>query len=181
MTRKIFLPLTQQLSNSIDKPNAIAMRKRLGGRISSDAAIARSSGPIVLGAFVSIQSAVDSPVSEPEITKRVGVLLAITGQSVDVYLERGIVKRTAVEAVSAHEGEGPADLVAVAESVMVFARLHEGQRVEVERSPSDIPCATLVEKCRYGAIVELEDRSLLGVGFRKIWPKQTPSTPGRPS
>jgi hypothetical protein len=104
------------------------------------------------------------------------VLLASSGGVADVYIDRGIVKRTSLSLVGRHDGPSSSDLALVAQSVLVFARLVEGQRVEIERAPGDVVKGTLVEKCRYGAIVELDDHALLGVGFRKVWPTCGPGS-----
>lgn len=165
MARKVFLPLTQRMSDSIQKPTATVMRERLGGRVTSEPLLEVEGASVPLGGYV-------------VITSRVGVLLAVSGDAVDVYVERGTVKRTLASEVRAHRGAAPAELGSVSESVVVFARLSEGQRVSVERSSGEVATGTLIEKCRYGAIVELDDRTLLAVGFRKVWPSTTEaSTP----
>jgi len=173
MGRKIFLPLSQRISDSIDKPNATSMRKRLGGRLVSETAISTPDGPLVLGSLVIVEGASNEVPTSESSPPRVGVLLAISGRVVDVYLERGLVKRTALDLLRPFFGTTPPELATASKSATVFARLSEGQRVEIERTPTEVVVATLVEKCRYGALVELDDRSLLGVGFRKIWPKQS--------
>ncbi len=228
MVRKVFLHLSQSFSDSIEKPTAIAMRKRLGGRLSDalpalptallgeaspgdalpedalpgealpgDAlpgdALPDNEVPSVdasvfgvveaprLGSIVALRSPKGSTSPEPTeaaAALRLGVLLASSGGVADVYIDRGIVKRTSLSLVGRHDGPSSSDLALVAQSVLVFARLVEGQRVEIERAPGEVVKGTLVEKCRYGAIVELDDHALLGVGFRKVWPAcESGSTP----
>lgn len=168
MGRKVFLPLTQRFSDSLEKPTAAAMRERLGGRPSGHGSVDVGGRALTLGSFVALEG-----------TGRIGVLLAVADASVDVYVDRGTVKRTLVTAIREHHGERSQELEDVAASIGVFGGLAEGQQVSVERSPGEIVTGTLVEKCRYGGIVELEDRSTLAVGFKKLWPSTTAAS--RPS
>ena len=178
MARKVFLPLSQRFSDRLEKPTAMAMRERLGGRLVSDAAVLGGARALPLGAIVALAGSSEAMVSSDAATGgRLGVLLSLNGDVADVYVEHGIVKRTAAKLLAPHSGSSPADLALVAKSVLVFARLIEGQRVDIERGPGDVIAGTLLEKCRYGAIVELDDRALLGVGFRKISPTSTTGSP----
>jgi hypothetical protein len=158
MARKVFLPLTQGFADAVEGPPTVdSMRARLGGRV-EDAPPA----PIIAGTFVSMVT--------PNGTERIGVLLCGDEAISHVYLERGIVKRTQTDLVRVHGGEPPSELAAIARQIRVFASLTEGQEVHVERGPGRTQSGVLREKCRYGALVELPEGKLLGVGFGKLWP-----------
>ena len=64
----------------------------------------------------------------------------------------------------------PPELSTVANDARVFGSLAEGQRVRYEPDPGHFAEGTLIEKCRFGGLVLLEDGTLVGVGFRRIWP-----------
>lgn len=151
MRRRLSLPLTSNLE--LRPPSPDQMRERLGGRLSASSPRA--------GKLVSLLSSGGVP--------QVGVLLSDAEDGCDVLFERGLVKRTASDAISPHEGEASEELVALASQARVFAGLGEGSQVLVEQE-GERTVGVLVEKCRWGALVELEDRKLLGVGFRRLWP-----------
>jgi hypothetical protein len=151
MRRRLSLPLTSNLE--LRPPSPDQMRERLGGRLSASSPRA--------GKLVSLLSSGGLP--------QVGVLLSDAEDGCDVLFERGLVKRTASDAISPHEGEASEELVALASQARVFAGLGEGSQVLVEQE-GERTVGVLVEKCRWGALVELEDRKLLGVGFRRLWP-----------
>jgi hypothetical protein len=134
------------------------MRARLGGRQTGQA-----SGSIAPGAIVRVPNAGDG--------ERVGVLLVDDAGSLDVYLARGVVKRTIAEAVHTFEGDPPTDLTRIAEQARVFASLAEGQPVHVDDPEQGGIEAQLREKCRFGALVETSQGKVLGVGFRRLWPR----------
>ena len=86
----------------------------------------------------------------------VGVVIFVLGAELDVMTDEATVRRTQRARVSAASGAAGAEwLSSLSADAKVFGTLEEG---------------TLVEKCRYGAIVLCGDRSLMGVGFRKLWP-----------
>ena len=153
--------------DALATPTAIEMRKRLGGRVAGEPALITSEGPLPLGSVVVVDGARGAP--------REGVLLTVVEGSADIYVEAGLVKRVKAELVMPSRGASPPALAGISESAVVFGSLVEGQEVEIERADGTIVRGTLVEKCRYGSLVELEDGSLLGVGFKKIWPAHAPS------
>lgn len=158
MARKVFLPLTQGFADALEGPPTVdSMRARLGGRV-EDAGPA----PIIAGTLVTMTT--------PSGAERIGVLLCGDDAISHVYLERGIVKRTQAALVRVHDGEAPSDLAIIARQIRIFASLIEGQEVHVERGPGRTQSGVLREKCRYGALVELPEGKLLGVGFGKLWP-----------
>ena len=152
--RKVFLPLTQAMADAVTPPTVDAMRKRLGGRVTAPEADAAS------GCLVTVAGG----------TPRVGVLLGGNDSRCDVFLERGMVKRTSRSAISPFLGVAPPELARVAEQASVFARLFEGQAVHVERNDGAGVRGILREKCRFGALVETGNGALLGVGFQRLWP-----------
>jgi hypothetical protein len=156
--RKLSLPLTNASATPAEVPSIDGMRARLGGRQTGNA-----SGSISPGAIVRVPSAGDG--------ERVGVLLVDDAGSLDVYLARGVVKRTVASAVHAFEGDPPSDLSRIAEQARVFASLAEGQPVHVDDPERGGIEARLREKCRFGALVETLEGKVLGVGFRRLWPR----------
>ncbi len=151
--RKLFLPLTQSLEDALTPPTVDSMRKRLGGRVPASA-------DRELGSLVTV----------PGAASRVGVLLSSSDTRCDVFLERGIVKRTNRSSILPFLGVATPELSRVAEQAAVFARLFEGQSVHVERSDGAGLRGILREKCRFGALVETGNGTLLGVGFQRLWP-----------
>lgn len=171
MARKVSLPVSDRLLDALGPPTLAAMRARLGGRL--EWGEAPVDGAVRIGAFV----AVGEPTGA-SVASRVGIVLALGGLEADVYLTRGMVKRTLASLLVVHEGDVPAELTEIRPSVEAFARLTEGQRVWFDRGTSaatgDRPRprlaeGTLLEKCRYGALVGDLDGKVVGVGFRKLF------------
>ena len=129
------------------------MRERLGGRLRSR--------PPRAGKLVSLVSSGGPP--------QVGLLLSDGDDGCDVLFERGLVKRTVADALELHHGTASVELMELASQARVFASLSEGATVLVEQQ-GERTVGVLVEKCRWGGLVELENRKLLGVGFRRLWP-----------
>lgn len=154
--------MTQRLTDALATPTVDAMRTRLGGRISDE-----SRSPLLAGSLVTLATAGGK--------ERIGVIVASDEQTAHVYLERGIVKRTTASSVSLHGGEIPADLIVIARQARIFASLVEGQDVLVEREDKTTQAGILREKCRYGALVEIDGGKVLGVGFAKLWPSAATS------
>lgn len=162
MSRKVFLSRGQQVLDSVAPPTVDSMRKRLGGRV------AATSGAFRVGSIVTVRTSAGG--------SRSGVVLCAAPTSVDVFLERGIVKRTEPASVTLHVGAPPADLAQVAAQASVFATLFEGQPVHIERGQGTNTRGVLREKCRYGALVEAEGGTMLGVGFQRLWPAPKPNS-----
>ncbi len=156
--RKVSLPLTQAFSDAVSTPTVDAMRARLGGRVPPPTAHTPRLGGVV-------------QVSTGAGSHRLGVLLSADAATADVYLERGLVKRTSAASITTSEGAVPAELDAVARQVRLFAGMAEGQDVHVEQPDGTTRPAVLREKCRYGALVETPEGTILGVGFGKLWPR----------
>ncbi len=151
MARRVSLPvsdLSGKRSRSID-----AVRARLGGRARTDPQAGR------------VVCFMDTGAS--------GVVLYGHGDEVHVFSNAGWVRRTTADALS-HVQEPTAELRAAANDVRVFAALEEGQQVRFQ-DISGMAQGTLIEKCRYGAVVRRDDDTVMGVGFRRIWPLGDPS------
>jgi len=157
MGRKLFLPLTP---SGARPPTVDAVRKRLGGRASTEPGA---------GELVSL-------VTERGI-ERVGVVLFVRGEDLDVWTDGDVVRR-ARRASLRPPPPGPEDeradaalrreLLAVACDARSFAELNEGQRVEYQHEDG-IGEGTLVEKCRFGGLIQRADGAVIGAGFRRIW------------
>jgi hypothetical protein len=149
MGRKLFLPLA--LGAPAQRPTVDAVRKRLGGRASTEAGA---------GEIVSLRSAAGAG-------GRMGVVLFVRGEQLDVWLEGSVVQRVRRADASPADGLVLRDLHEVARDARVFADLHEGQRVcfQLEGALAE---GALVEKCRFGGLVERGDGTVIGVGFRRF-------------
>lgn len=156
MARRLFLPLATPAPPRL--PTVDAVRKRLGGRASTDPGA---------GEVVSLRDA------------RTGVILFVRGEQVDVWLDGDVVHRVR-RADIRPAGEGAArDLLAVARDARAFAELREGQRVGFQHE-GGLGEGALVEKCRFGGLVERPDGTVIGVGFRRFTAPRPPGS-GLPS
>jgi hypothetical protein len=186
MARRVSLPITDKLLESLGPPTLAAMRAKLGGRVVWTSA---PGDALRVGAIVSLlhsppQSAGDPlpstgevPSPDPAATTRLGVVLALSPIDADVYLTRGMVKRTLASLLTLHAGDVPAELAAIRPSIEAFARLEEQQEIWFDRGNGEISEGVLIEKCRYGALVGDRESKVLGVGFRKLFDKP-PILPG---
>ncbi|HEY5377467.1 MAG TPA: hypothetical protein VIK01_27495 [Polyangiaceae bacterium] len=129
-----------------------AVRARLGGRARTDP----QAGRVVC--FLD--------------TGATGVVLFGHGDEVHVFSNAGWVRRTTADALTQVD-EPAEDLNDVANDVRVFAALEEGHRVRFQ-DLGGMAQGTLIEKCRYGAVVRRDDETVMGVGFRRIWPLGNP-------
>jgi hypothetical protein len=127
-------------------PTVDAARKRLGGRGESDA----GAGDLV--AFGSDQ---------------LGVVLFVKGDDLEVWIDDGLVRRLGRGATRAADAVVSKQLADIADAARAFAQLAEGARVRY-RDDVRIAEGTLVEKCRFGALVERADGSIVAVGFRRL-------------
>ena len=151
MARRISLPVSNPSQRS--RSTLDAVRARLGGRARTDLQAGRVVCFLDNGAT--------------------GVVLFGHGAEVHVFSNAGWVRRTTLDAL-AQVDEPTADLHAVADDVRVFAALEEGHRVRFQ-DLAGIAQGTLIEKCRYGAVIRRDDETVMGVGFRRIWPLANPS------
>jgi hypothetical protein len=132
------------------------MRKRLGGRASTEP----GAGEIV--GFTTDGGLVFS-----------GVVLFVRGDDLDVWVSEAVVRRTRRANTKPLETSPAAEMIALAKDTRVFASLHEGARIRYLEAGA-LEEGQLVEKCRFGALVERPDGKIFGVGFRKIWPAKEP-------
>ncbi|WP_437736555.1 hypothetical protein [Sorangium sp. So ce1335] len=183
MTRKLSLPLiklddpVRVAALAASKPTVDAVRERLGGRASAEPGV---------GELVTLTTAAGKALP--------GVVLFRRGATVDVWIDatdtvssvqddtnhaasarsttsRGVLHRAQRADIAPLRVPAPESLVAVASDARVFAALSEGQRIRFQDG-GDLAEGTLVEKCRYGGLVQRDDGVLLGVGFRRLWPAQ---------
>lgn len=147
-------------------------RKRLGGRAVSDPGM----GELVM---VTTRLGLAKP----------GVVLFSAPDAVDIWIADDTVLRTTRDRMAPLGEPASRELSAAADDARVFAALNEGQRVRYlqlrarasgsEAAGGDaqgavFAHATLVEKCRWGALLLRDDGTLVGVGFRRVWPVVAP-------
>jgi hypothetical protein len=159
MGRKLFLPLTIRPPDPA--PTIDVVRRKLGGRDATDAGA---------GEIVALEGASG---------ERAGVVLFARGDELHVWMEDGFVhkvQRAAARALGEGERSLPAAIAAVARDVRAFLALGEGQRVRFLHDGGTGE-GSLLEKCRFGGLVERADGAVLGVGFRRLWAAAT----GEPS
>ncbi|EYF02027.1 hypothetical protein [Chondromyces apiculatus] len=151
------------------KPSADEVRARLGGRAAT--------GPGA-GELVTLTTSTGSELP--------GVVLFVAGDDLDVWVETalprpptaallapasnaGVVHRVTRAAVVPLHVPASKQLTTVAADARIFAALGEGQRIHYQ-TDAGLREGTLVEKCRYGALVASDDGVLIAVGFRRVWP-----------
>ncbi|MDI3282257.1 hypothetical protein [Polyangium sp. 15x6] len=149
MVRKFGLPV---LTPRPPLPTVDAMRKRLGGRASTEP----GTGDAVT-------------FTTPGGVRLMGVVLFVRGDELDVWVDENVVRRTRRAAAAPLDAALPRDLVTIAADARVFATLTEGQRIRY-LDEGRVDEGTLVEKCRFGALVERADGTIVGLGFRRLWP-----------
>ena len=152
MARKLGLPLILDPTRT---PSVDAVRAKLGGRASTE----RGAGDLVIvdagGGF-----------------EHTGIVLFTRGEEVAVWTSEGVVRRATPGVVRRSAGPTPEGFVSVAADAAIFGQLAEGQRVRY-RHDTGTDEGTLLEKCKFGAIVERDDRTIVGVSFRRLWPADT--------
>ena len=148
MAKRLFLPLSPARTD--ERPAVDAVRKRLGGR----AATEEGAGEVV-------------SFRDDRGFERTGVVLFARGAEIDVWCEGDLVRRLRREEARAADGALDAKVFEVSRDARAFAALGEGDRVRFQHTqgPGE---GRLVEKCRFGGLVERADGSLLGVGFRRL-------------
>jgi hypothetical protein len=132
-------------------PTVDAARKRLGGRGESDP----GAGDLV---------AFDGD--------RLGVVLFARGDDLEVWIDDGLVRRVRRGETRAADAVVSKQLASIADAARAFADLAEGTRVRF-RDEVRTEGGTLVEKCRFGALIEREDGSIVAVGFRRVSAAET--------
>lgn len=178
MARKLSLPLLNLERGSLlearspEKPTVDAVRKRLGGRASTGPGAGDLVSLTTIGGVLR------------------GVVLFAQGDEVDVWIEQpgdasgatlppraSMVRRARRADTAPLRAPAQSGLDAVADDARVFGALTEGQRIRFQEDKG-FGEGSLVEKCRFGGLVQRDDGTIVGVGFRRIWPAQ-PREAGR--
>ncbi len=151
VAKKLSLPLFDDITRAAGAaPTLARARQKLGGTGTTDA---RAGTPVRDG------------------TGAIGIVLYAAGDELDVLVgSGGVVRRSTVAQWSTVEAV-PSELSTVADSVARFARLREGDRVGFTLPASrgsNRGEGLLFEKCRYGALVARDDRSIVAVGYKSL-------------
>jgi hypothetical protein len=148
MGRKLALPvlLPQPPAPSVDR-----IRKRLGGRASTES-----------GAGEVVTFTTNGGIHQT------GVVVFVRGDELDVYVSDNVVRRISRSVAKPIEKASDPSFKGIADSVRVFERLAEGQHV-CFASDDGTQEGILVEKCRFGALVERSDGTIVGLGFQRVW------------
>ncbi|WP_437970242.1 hypothetical protein WMF04_13485 [Sorangium sp. So ce260] len=183
MTRKLSLPVIplghpeRFGASAAAKPTVDAVRERLGGRASTEPGagelvlLTTATGKTLPGVVLFRHGAtVDVWVDTPGASSSVQDKTKPAG-SVRPKPHQGLVRRARPADIAALRAPAPESLVAVAADARVFAALSEGQRIRFQEG-GELAEGTLVEKCRFGALVQRDDGIIVGVGFRRLWPAQ---------
>ena len=153
---------------SSGKPSLDDARSRLGGR-----SVDESAAPIDLtpGRVVRIAA--------PNRSDVVGVIVFANASEVHLLVDGTRLRRVTPHDIHAHEGPTPPELAKIASDALLFGRLREGQKVRyADDTGGRLQDGTLMEKCRYGALVARSDGGIVAVGFRKLWPAAPSGTTG---
>jgi hypothetical protein len=145
MTRRLFLPLASPEA-STPRPTVDAVRKRLGGRASTEPGA---------GQVVGLRDG------------RTGAVVFVRGELLDIWTEGDVVRRIRRSEALPADGVVPHEVLEVARDACAFGDLKEGQRVAF-RQEGTLRDGVLVEKCRFGALVELASGVIVGVAFRRV-------------
>jgi len=147
MVKRLFLPLAPE--SAAPRPTVDAVRKRFGGRASTEAGA---------GEVVTLRA----PQGE-----RTGVVLFVRGDQLDVWLEGDVVRRVHRTDAPPADGVVPEEVLGVALDARAFGELYEGQRVYFQHE-GVAGEGMLMEKCRFGGLVERSDGTIVGVAFRRF-------------
>jgi hypothetical protein len=136
------------------RPTASEIRAKLGGRAATE---------VGAGDLVKVDAGAG--------LSHVGIVIYTRGEDVDVWTAEGVVRRARWSGVRRLDGPTPPDFTQIAADAAMFGGLFEGQRVRY-RHDTGTSEGTLVEKCKFGALVERDDNTLVGVSFRRLWPAE---------
>ncbi len=106
--------------------------------------------------------------SEPE-DSRAAVILAEDGGARWLWRLGAPLRKAPLEQLEPWDAPPSPTLQESQRCVREFMALQEGDRVRA-RSRHGEQTGTLVEKCRFGALIMREDRSVLAVGFQALSP-----------
>jgi len=148
------LPLLGHASRVLTgHPTMHTMRTRLGGAYEEPATAELGAAVLVGG--------------------KLGIVLATTRASTDIWIGNGLVHRTLSIHTVAYEGPLPADLATVAADMQRFAQLQPGTTVSYVEPTGEQRAGLLLEKCRFGALVAHHDGSIIALGFRRLRAQQS--------
>jgi hypothetical protein len=136
-------------------PTIDAVRASLGGRVEGPADSA-------VGSLCTVEGREATPV----------VVLFAEGDEAHVWVGEGLVRRVNRAWLRTFMGEVLPAIARIAEDIRALARLEDGERVSFlarGTEPPRVDSGWLVEKCRFGALVERDDGVVVGVGFRRLW------------
>jgi len=156
MTRRFSLPIS--LGARSRPPTVDEVRKRLGGRASTDT----GAGELV---YLSTERGIE----------RVGVVLFARGDELDVCVESGVVRRIKRASTRPADTTVSEELLSMACDARAFAALRENQRVLYSHA-SGTGEGVLVEKCRFGALIERSDGAVIGASFRRVFAENLEET-----
>jgi hypothetical protein len=152
VTTKRVLPLFDGLVGSArpgPAPHLERARRGLGGGYSADVDLS------MIGRFV-------------RSTPHEGVVLHADGSTVDVMVSAGVVRRVARErVVTVDDVELSTLRRRMADDVRRFAAMPTGWRVRFMAEEGEAE-GLLIEKCRYGALVALDDGRVVALGFSRM-------------
>lgn len=147
------LPLFAGLLGEAPRPAAPHLdqaRRRLGGRYADDVDAA------MIGRFV-------------RAAPHEGVVLHADGATVDVMVSAGVVRRVArSRVVVLDDRELSPPRRRVADDVRRFASMPAERRARYTTETGDEAEGLLIEKCRYGALVALDDGRVVALGFGRM-------------
>ena len=135
------------------KPSIDAARTRLGGTALGHAQ------PPGLAPGVVVQFEEDGE----------GVVIFASIIEVHVLLDPQRMRRFAPAELAVHEGGH--DLGYLATDAKIFGMLHDGQAIRYAGDDGTMVDGVIAEKCRWGALIQRGDGTVLAIGFRKLWPR----------
>lgn len=146
--KKLSLPLFDDVLRAAGATPTIARaRQKLGGSGTTDE---RAGSPVA------------------DANGAVGVVLYANGDELDVVVgSAGVVRRSAASQWSVLDAVPP-ELRELAATIVRFARLREGDRVAFALRDASPGEGLLFEKCRYGALVARDDRTILALGYQSL-------------
>lgn len=100
----------------------------------------------------------------------IGVVVFAADDSCDVCTMDGRFHRVDPSTLTEHTENLPTALAEIAMDARIFAALEEQQRVRFQGPRSEMREGLLVEKCRYGALVLNEEKKVIAISFRRLWP-----------
>jgi hypothetical protein len=152
---KVSLPLVKELEDPRSTvPTVDAMRTRLGGRLDGKTLTHDA------GAIVDVETGGGAT--------RTGIALFGDDERIDVLLDGGLVRRTQRERSRRSSAPAPTGLERVPALLRSLVSTEEGGAVRFRADDGCWHPATLREKCRFGALLEREDGTVMGVCWSRL-------------